>query len=524
MSVLAAGELVSVDPATLAEVGRVPLTPVEAVPEVVAEARLAQERWARSSWDDRRALLRSVSRVLLGRLDELARIVTAEVGKPLPEAYLHEAFASLDSLAWLEAEAEAALAPEQVRPGVPYLLHKRIELLHEPCGVVAVVATWNFPFAIPFVQAATAVAAGNAVVVKPSELTPLTGALIEDVFRAAGAPGGLVRVVQGAGDLGAALVGAGGLGKVVFTGSVAAGRAVAIAAAERLTPVTLELGGKHPMLVLDDADLDRAVAGAAWGSFANCGQICVGVERIYVAAVLNDAFVARLSDAARGLRIGRGEVPGTELGPLVSERQRDHVEDLLGQTSGEIVTGGRRAEVGLPGWFHEPTVVSVAANDDPLVTSEIFGPVVTVTTVRSEDEAVRLANESPLALGASVWTRDPERARRVAQRLDAGMVWTNDVAYSWGVARAAWGGRKDSGFGTTRSRHALYDVTRPKLVDHDAGRVPVPWWYPYGARTADGFRTLLEATYGHGLVPRAAAAARGWRGLAALARRYAQRP
>ena len=216
-------------------------------------------------------------------------------------------------------------------------------------------------------------------------------------------------------------------------------------------------------------------------------------------------------------------MPGTELGPLVSERQREHVEELLGQTGGEIVTGGRRAEVGLPGWFHEPTVVSVTANDDPLVTSEIFGPVVAVASVRSEDEAVRLANESPFALGASVWTRDPERARRVARRLDAGMVWTNDVAYSWGVARAAWGGRKDSGSGTTRSRHALYDVTRPKLVDHDAGRVPVPWWYPYGAHTADGFRTLLEATYGRGLVPRAAAAARGWRGLVALARRYAQR-
>ena len=159
---------------------------------------------------------------------------------------------------------------------MPYLLHKRIELLHEPCGVVAVVAPWNFPFAIPFVQAATAVAAGNAVVVKPSELTPLTGALIEDVFRPRARRAGLVRVVQGAGDLGAALVGAGGLGKVVFTGSVASGRAVATAAAERLTPVTLELGGKHPMLVLDDADLGRAVAGAAWGSFANCGQVASG--------------------------------------------------------------------------------------------------------------------------------------------------------------------------------------------------------------------------------------------------------
>ena len=524
MATLASDELVSIDPATLAEVGRVPRTPLEAVPELVAEARLAQERWARSSWDDRRTLLRRLSRVVLARADELARIVTAEVGKPLPESYLHELFPSLDALAWLADEAEATLAPEQVPSRVPFLRHKRMELVHEPRGVVAVIAPWNFPFSIPFVQAATAVAAGNAVVAKPSELAPLTGAFVEEVFRDAGAPPGLVRTVQGAGDLGESLVKARGVAHVVFTGSVAVGRRVAVAAAERLCPATLELGGKHPMLVLDDADLDRAVAGAAWGAFANCGQACVGVERIYVARPLRDAFVAGLAERARSLRLGRGDAPGTELGPLVSEAQRERLEELLAESSGEVVTGGRRPELGLPGWFHEPTVVVAPDNGDPLCTREAFGPVVAVVAVESEREAVRLANDSPLALGASVWTRSGERARRVASQLDAGMVWTNDVGYTWGVAGASWGGRKDSGYGVTRSRHALFDVTDVKLVDEDPGHVPVPWWYPYGPHAAGGFRALLGATYGRGLLPRTAAAARGWRGLAELARRYAQRP
>lgn len=524
MAVVATGELVSIDPATLAEVGRVRRTAPDAVGALVDEARREQERWSQSTWDDRRALLRTVSRVLLGRLDVLARTVTAEVGKPLPEAYLHEAYPALDALAWLVDEAETALATEEVPIRVPFLRHKRVELVHEPRGVIAIVAPWNFPFAIPFVQAATAVAAGNAVVVKPSELAPLTGALVEDVFRRAGAPRGLVSVAQGDGEVGDALVRAPGVSKVIFTGSGEVGRRVAVAAAERLVPVTLELGGNHPMLVLDDADLERAAAGAAWGAFANCGQACVGVERIYVARELHDGFLERLAAQAGALRIGRPDERGTELGPLVSEAQRAKVESLLERTGGEVVAGGGRPSIGLPGWFYEPTVVAVEDADDALAAGEVFGPVVAVTPVDSDDEAVRRANASPLALGASIWTRDAARARSLAARLDAGMVWTNDVGYSWGVAGAAWGGRKASGYGTTRSRYALLDVTQPKVVDDDPGRVPVPWWYPYGSHAAEGFRGLLEATYGQGLLPRAVGVARGWRGLAGLARRYAQRP
>ncbi|MGH3129746.1 MAG: aldehyde dehydrogenase family protein, partial [Gaiellaceae bacterium] len=279
---LRGAELRSINPATLELVGAVTATDPEAVPEVVAESRLAHERWARTNHAERRRLFGAIARVLIEKMDQLAAVVTAENGKPLAEAYTAEVLVAVDNVRWIEANAERVLRPEPVRFTEPYLKHKRGRLLHEPLGVVAVISPWNFPFSIPFVQVATAVAAGNAVVVKPSELTPLTGDWISRVFDEAGVPAGLVRVVQGDGAVGEALVRARGVSRVVFTGSTEVGRRVAAIAGERLCPVTLELGGKDPMLVFADADLERAAAGAAFGAFANCGQVCTSVERIYV--------------------------------------------------------------------------------------------------------------------------------------------------------------------------------------------------------------------------------------------------
>jgi acyl-CoA reductase-like NAD-dependent aldehyde dehydrogenase len=518
-----AGELRSHDPATLELVGCVPVTPVEEVPGAVAEARAAQERWAATDWATRRRVLRAAARVIVAQTDELARTATAESGKPVVEALSAEVLVAVECARWLAANVERVLRPERLSYPQLYLRHKRGRLVHEPLGVVAVVSPWNFPFAIPFTEAATAVAAGNAVVVKPSELTPLTGAWVERVFAEAGAPEGLVRVVQGAGAVGEALVRAPGVGKIVFTGSVEVGRLVATACGELLRPVTLELGGKDPMLVLSDADVGRAAAGAAWGSFSNCGQVCSGVERIYVAEERLDEFVEALTARAERLRIGHGAAAEVDLGPLVSERQRAKVEDLVAdarERGAEAVTGGARPEVGLPGWFYAPTVLVGTRDEARIEREEVFGPVVTVRPFGDEDEAVRLANASPFALGASVWTRDVERARRLARRLEAGSVWTNDHAYSYGACQASWGGTKASGYGRTHSRYGLYECTQVKFVEVDRGRVPVPWWYPYDAGTADGFRGLLGVLAGGNAAARAAAAWRHRRGLIGLAARY----
>ena len=525
---VAGGELASVNPATLEPLGAVSVTAPEGIPELVRAARVAQEHWAQTSMRERATLLLRAADVVLDRMDELAALITAESGKPLVEAYTAELLVSVEHLAWLAANASSILRPERVRYPQPYLKHKRGWLEPRPTGVVAVIAPWNFPLAVPFTQAATAVVAGNAVIAKPAEETPLVGEWIEQIFRLAGAPEGLVTVVQGPGDtVGEALVAAPGVGRVIFTGSDATGRRVAVAAAERLCPVTLELGGKDPMLVFADADLRRAAEGAVWASFTNCGQVCAGVERIYVDQGVHDAFVERLVERARGLRIGRGDEPATELGPLVSGEARGRVEAAVAGALGAgatLLTGGGRPALDLPGWFHEPTVVSLADNGYDIAHEEIFGPVVTVAPFRSEEEAVRLANDSRYGLGASVWTRDLARARRVGSRLQAGSVWTNDHAYSYGACQASWGGVKDSGYGRTHSRYGLLECSTITFVDRDSGRINVPWWYPYDGDAVDGFRGVLEVIGRRGPVPRVSAAWRHRRSLLGLGRRYRSRP
>ncbi|MGZ4354881.1 MAG: aldehyde dehydrogenase family protein, partial [Gaiellaceae bacterium] len=322
MATTASRTLQVVNPATLEPVGSVPVTDPSAVQEVVAEARLAQARWAESAHEERAALLGRVANVVLDHFDEIAETISAETGKPRSESAVTDLLPALDALVWVGRNSGRTLRAESVK-GPPFLRHKQGRIVYEPLGVIAALTPWNFPIGIPLGLAGAAVAAGNALVLKPSELTPLSGAWIERAFAEAGAPAGLVRVVQGEADVGAALIAAHGIAKIVFTGSPAVGRLVAQAAAERLVPVTLELGGKDPMLVFADADLARAVDGALWASFVNCGQVCAGAERIYVERPLYEPFVEELARRAGELRFG-GDV-----GPLISERQRARVEALV---------------------------------------------------------------------------------------------------------------------------------------------------------------------------------------------------
>jgi succinate-semialdehyde dehydrogenase/glutarate-semialdehyde dehydrogenase len=345
---------------------------------------------------------------------------------------------------------------ERVRFTQLHLKAKRAWLVYEPIGVVAAITPWNIPFAIPFVQVAAAVAAGNGVVLKPSELTPLTAAWVQRVLEEAGTPAGLVQVVQGEADVGEALVADPGIAKIFFTGSVGVGRRVAAAAGARGCPVVLELGGKDPLVVFADADLERAVDGALFASFINAGQACVSAERIFVERSVYDEFRSTLERRAGELKLG------DELGPLVLQRR-----------------------------FQEPSVV-----DGPLPDEELFGPVVSVEAFDGEDDAVARANDTKFGLGASVWSRDLAKADRVARRIDAGMVWVNDFGYSFGAGEATWGGVKGSGFGRTSGKHGLYECVQVKFLDADRGRFRPLWWFPYDEPTERALRSLLDVLYG----------------------------
>ena len=476
MATTIAAELVSVNPATLEPVGAVRRTEPGELPAVIAAAQAAQARWSALDAAARSRVLRDAARVVHAHADEIVASVVAETAKPRTEAIANELFTAVDHARWLARNAARVLRDERIRFPQLHLKTKKAWLVYEPVGVVAAITPWNIPFAIPFVQAAAAVAAGNAVVLKPSELTPLTAEWVPRVLDEAGAPIGLVHVVQGGAEIGEALVASDGIAKVFFTGSVEVGRSVAAAAGARGCPVVLELGGRDPFVVFADADLERALDGAVFASFVNAGQACVSAERIYVERSVYEEFARRLEERAAGLALG-GDV-----GPLISERQRDAVERS---------TSAHRAE--RDGWFLEPTVVRGSLPD-----REIFGPVVTVEPFDGEDEAVRLANASSFGLAASVWSSDLAKARRVARRVEAGMVWVNDFGYSFAAGQAPWGGVKGSGFGRTGSKHGLYERVHVKHVDSDRGRLRPPWWFPYDARTEDALRAALDVLYGDG--------------------------
>lgn len=494
-----ASEIVSYNPATGSEVGRVPRTSDDEVRDAVQRSRESFHRWKMTSFSVRRALVMRAREIILSELDEIAQLISAESGKPFGEAIAMEIAPVLDLMQHFAKHAEAMLKPKRVGIGLYSLMGRYSKIVYHPLGVVAIIPAWNYPFSIPLGEAVMAVMAGNSVVIKPSELTPLVGLKIYEIFERAGAPASLVQVVTGDGRTGAALVDA-APDKIMFTGSVATGKKIAEAAAKNLTSVVLELGGKDPMVVFDDADLELAAGAAVWGAFCNAGQSCSSVERLYVQEAAAEKLTRLIVEKTRELKQGSGDGENVSIGAMSSERQMKIVEDHVNEfrrAGAKIEIGGNRASTGASSadqnLFYEPTVISGATNDMRPMRDETFGPTLPIATFRTEDEAIRLANDSEFGLTASVWTSDYEKGKRVAERIEAGSVCVNEVLYTHGIGQTPWGGFKNSGRGRTHGREGLMELVQPQHIHvNRLALLPDPWWMPYSPTAVETFRGFAK--------------------------------
>jgi acyl-CoA reductase-like NAD-dependent aldehyde dehydrogenase len=490
--------LESYNPTTGASVGSVPITQPHEVAGVVDAIAKVQPFWAQLTLRDRARYLERAAQVLIDESDEIRDLIVSEQGKPRNEAFSMEILPTIDALSWIAREGQAILADEKVPMPQLFLKTKQSAFTFEPLGVIGIISPWNYPWSIPFGEVALALMAGNGVVLKPASLTPLIGERIVHVFDRAGVPEGLVRVVHGPGT-GPAVVSS-NVAKVFFTGSVATGRGVGEECARRLKGSVLELGGKDPMIVLPDANLEHAVSGALWGGFANAGQTCSGIERVYVLREVADRFLAGVVAGAQRLRIGSPLEWDTEIGPMVSREQFEQVRELVDDAVASGATlhcgGPVEAPSGLDGDFYAPAVLTGLTHQMRIMREEIFGPVLPVITVDSEDEAIALANDSAFGLGASVWTSDRSRGERIARELQSGMVWINDHMFSHGACQCAWGGVKESGLGRTHSRFGLYECVNIKLRVWEPSAVRDPWWHPYDETLGRALRQTASILYG----------------------------
>jgi acyl-CoA reductase-like NAD-dependent aldehyde dehydrogenase len=464
------------NPATEETVSSVGTASPEQLDAAIAAAREASSGWASTPAVERAELLHEVATRMRAMTDDVARVLTAEGGKPLIE--------NSDEVGWTAAAFDyyAEMGRNFAGRVIPSIESTQLALVvKEPTGVWGAIVPWNYPLLLLAWKLAPALAAGKSVVAKPSELTPLSTLMLASAF--SDLPPGVVNVVAGAGDVGAALVGDPRIDGVAFTGSVATGKKVAAACAERVARMNLEMGGKDPFIVCADVagDLDVAARGGAWAAYLNAGQVCTSAERFYVQREIYDDFVSAFVEQARSLRVGDPLDSSTDVGPMVSAPQRAKVEAQVSaavDAGAELLVGGDRAGLDR-GHFYAPAVVTGAPASTDLLREETFGPVAPIVPVASLDEAIELANSTPFGLGANVYTRDLETAVRCLREIRAGTVWINDPLTDNDAG--PFGGFKQSGFGRELGQEGLEAFQETKHVHIETKIAPKEWWYPYGS-------------------------------------------
>lgn len=487
------------NPATGQTITTVPTLSAGEVKALVARARAAQPAWEAVGFEERGRVLRRAQKWVTDNAERIIETIVSETGKTYEDAQLAEIMYAAAAFGFWAKEAPGFLADEPMKSANPLVKGKKLVVRYRPVGVVGVIGPWNFPLTNSFGDCIPALAAGNAVILKPSEVTPLTSLLMAEGLRASGLPDDVFQVATGDGATGAALVDE--VDFVMFTGSTKTGRKVAERAAQTLTPVGLELGGKDPMIVLADADLERAANAAAYYSMNNGGQVCISIERVYVEAPVYDQFVTKVTEKVKKLRQGRSTGPGSvDVGAVTFPPQlgiiEAHVRDAVDKGA-RVLTGGRAASG--PGMFYEPTVLVDVDHTMSCMTEETFGPTLPIMKVPDAEEALRLANDSPYGLQASVWTKDTRRGEALARRVEAGAVCVNDAQVNYTALELPMGGWKTSGLGTRHGAGGIRKYTKQQtiLVTRLAGKRD-PHMFPYGKRMTGMIGKLTKLLYGRG--------------------------
>lgn len=489
-------EITATNPANGETLGTLPHTLPGRIPAIFDQARAAQAVWAERSFAERRQHMKKMRDYIRDNADELARIVSESNGKTRMDALATEVLPCLMACDWYGKNAAGVLKSEYRGPSSLLWIGKRSEIRHEPLGVVGIVSPWNYPLSIPFGEVVMGLMAGNAIVLKVAAATPLVGKAIEDIVAAAELPDGLFHHIVGSGGQVSSAMFENGIDKLFFTGSVPTGKQIMAQAAATLTPVSLELGGKDPMIVLDDADLERAANGAAWAGYQNAGQSCGGVERVYVHESVYHRFVELMAEKTQALRHG---VPddqcSVDIGSMTTAKQRQFVEGQLAEAvrDGAKIVAQSRAVSDQKGEFHPATLVTDVHHDMALMREETFGPVIPVMPFKSEDEVVTLANDCTMALTASIWTRNTSRGKKLADRINGGVVAINDHLYTHGMSDLPWGGPRESGIGRTHGPEGLLEITRPKVVNWDWLKAKRNlWWYPQDEASHNAIHNALH--------------------------------
>jgi acyl-CoA reductase-like NAD-dependent aldehyde dehydrogenase len=488
------------NPATGAVIRSVPVAGPPEIAEMAVRARAAQSGWLALGFAGRAAIMLRAQRWMLDNAERVIATVVGETGKTYEDAQLTDLGYAVQALGFWAKHAESYLADEHVPSwNNPIVAGKKLAVRYEPAGTVGVIGPWNFPIVNGFGDCIPALMAGNSVILKPSEVTPLSSLLMSEMFADCGMPEGVFQVATGDGSTGSALVAA--VDCVMFTGSTRTGRLVAQAAAERLIPCHLELGGKDPMIVCADADIEKAANAAAYFSMNNAGQVCISIERVYVEAPVHDAFVGRVTEIVKSLRQGVPGGPGSvDVGAVIFAPQLDiveaHVRDAVAKGA-TVLTGGHAHVEG--GRFYEPTVLVDVDHTMDIMREETFGPTIPIMKVDLVEDAVRLANDSPYGLQASVWTKDTARGERIARQLEVGAVCVNSAQLNYYALNLPMGGWKASG---TSARHGAGGIRKycrtQSLLVSGFGPKRELYMFPYKRRITRLVQRGYRVLYGRG--------------------------